>query len=107
VKSLTQIVRTKHWIFPAANFNYGRILQWIFRNIPLAMRLHWFHIFLIAENDFRLFPMTKHAAKLREKRRRQVERYMREAAPEKYHDLLIPEFDVCCKVFLPSVLIYF
>jgi len=62
--------------------------------------LHRFHIFLIAENDFRLFPMTKGAAKLREKRRRQVERYMREAGPEKYHELLIPDFDVGCKVYL-------
>ncbi|KAG2019071.1 hypothetical protein GB937_005362 [Aspergillus fischeri] len=100
IKSLTQIVRTKHWIFPAPNFAYPRLLQWIFRYVPLAMRLHRFHIFLIAENDFRLFPMTKGAAKLREKRRRQVEKYMREAGPEKYHDLLIPDFDVGCKVCL-------
>lgn len=66
------------------------------------MRLHRFHIFLIAENDFRMFPMTKGAARLREKRRRQVEKYMREAGPEKYHDLLIPDFDVGCKVCLYS-----
>jgi hypothetical protein len=47
--------------------------------------------------------MTKGAARLREKRRRQVERYMRDAGPEKYHDLLIPDFDVGCKVcFLQS-----
>jgi cation diffusion facilitator CzcD-associated flavoprotein CzcO len=103
IKSLTQIVRTKHWIFPAPNFTYPRALQWIFRYVPFAMRLHRFHIFLIAENDFRLFPMTKGAAKLREKRRRQVEKYMRDAGPEKYHDLLIPDFDVGCKVcFLQS-----
>ncbi|KAJ9483426.1 hypothetical protein VN97_g9979 [Penicillium thymicola] len=59
IKSLTQIVRAKHWIFPAPNFAYPRLLQWIFRYVPLAMTLHRFHIFLIAENDFRLFPMTK------------------------------------------------
>ncbi|KAL4986829.1 hypothetical protein BDW68DRAFT_178425 [Aspergillus falconensis] len=57
------------------------------------MRLHRFHIFLIAENNFRMFPMTKGAARLREKRRRQVENYMRGAGPEKYHDLLILDFD--------------
>lgn len=100
IKSLTQIVRSKHWIFPAPNFAYPRLLQWIFRYVPLAMRLHRFHVFLIAENDFRLFPMTKGAAKLREKRRRQVEKYMREAGPEKYHDILIPDFDVGCKVWV-------
>lgn len=100
VKSLTQIIRSKHWIFPAPNFTYPRVLQWIFRYVPFAMKLHRLHIFLIAENDFRLFPMTKGAAKLREKRRKKVEKYMREAGPEKYHDLLIPDFDVGCKVRL-------
>ncbi|KAJ5555993.1 flavoprotein [Penicillium frequentans] len=96
-KSLTQIVRSKHWVFPAPNFTYPKVLQWIFANIPLAMRLHRFHIFLIAENDFRLFPMTKSAARLREKRRQKVEKYMRATAPAKYHDTLIPDFDVGCK----------
>lgn len=105
VKSLTQIVRTKHWIFPAPNFTYPKVLQWIFRYVPLAMKLHRLHIFLVAENDFRLFPMTKGAARLREKRRKQVEKYMREASPRKYHDLLIPDFDVGCKVCLRPSLI--
>ncbi|KAL4958676.1 flavin-containing monooxygenase [Aspergillus stella-maris] len=106
IKSVTQIVRTKHWIFQAPNFSYPPILQWIFRYVPLTMKLHRLHIFLIAENDFRLFPMTKAAARLRKKRRRQVERYMREASPEKYHDLLIPGFDVGCKrrIFDPGYL---
>ncbi|KAF7593317.1 hypothetical protein BBP40_011697 [Aspergillus hancockii] len=27
VKSLTQIIRTQHWVFPAASFTYGPVLQ--------------------------------------------------------------------------------
>ncbi|KAK5790837.1 hypothetical protein VI817_008124 [Penicillium citrinum] len=106
IKSLTQIIRTKHWIFPAPNFTYPRVLQWIFRYVPFAMRMHRFHIFLMAENDFRLFPMTDSAARLREKRRKHVEKYMRDTAPEKYYDLLIPDFDVGCKrrIFDPGYL---
>ncbi|KAJ5288160.1 flavoprotein [Penicillium angulare] len=96
-KSLTQIVRSKHWVFPAPKSTYPRVLQWVFTYVPLAMRLHRFHIFLIAEKDFRLFPMTKSAARLREKHRQKVEKYMRETAPTKYHDTLIPDFDVGCK----------
>ncbi|CAI7628562.1 unnamed protein product [Penicillium manginii] len=96
-KSLTQLVRSKHWIFPAPNFTYPRILQWIFRYVPLTMRLHRLHIFLIAERDLRLFPMTKAAGKLRLQRRKRVEKYMRQTAPAKYHDTLIPDFDVGCK----------
>jgi hypothetical protein len=65
---------------------------------PQRLRMHRFHIFLLAENDLRLFPMKNGAARLREKRRKQVEKYMRKAGPEKYHDLLILDFDVGCKV---------
>src|SRR5699024_10803236 len=97
-QSLTQIVRSKHWIFPAHNFSYPTVLQWIFRFIPLAMKLHRFHIFLLAESDFLLFPMTKLAARLRQMKRTWAERYMRKAAPAKYHNILIPDFDVGCKV---------
>lgn len=64
------------------------------------MRLHRFHVFLLAERGWRLFPMTKSAAKAREKTRRLAENYMRKTAPAKYHDILIPDFDVGCKVNL-------
>ncbi|XHG03123.1 hypothetical protein AWENTII_006444 [Aspergillus wentii] len=97
VKSLTQFIRSQHWVFPSANIAYPSWLQWTFRNIPLTMRLHRFQVFLMAENDFRLFPMTKAAAKLRQARRETVDMYMRETAPAKYHDILIPDFEVGCK----------
>jgi len=51
----------------------------------------------MAENDFRLFPIKKKAAALREYKRKTVDRYTRATAPEKYHDLLIPDFSVGCK----------
>lgn len=100
-KSLTQIVRSKHWVFPAHNFHYPKIVSWILRYVPFAMRLHRFHVFLVAENGWRLFPMTKSAARFREKTQRTIENYTRKTAPEKYHDILIPDFDVGCKVNLP------
>ncbi|KAJ6081900.1 flavoprotein [Penicillium canescens] len=96
-KTLTQIIRSKNWVFQAPNFTYPKVLQWVFHYIPLAMRLHRLHLFLIAENDFRLFRMTKAAAKLRRKCQQHVEKYMQETAPAKYHDILIPDFDVGCK----------
>ncbi|KAJ6118903.1 hypothetical protein N7471_013523 [Penicillium samsonianum] len=97
VKHLTQIVRSQHWVFESANFSYGKIMQWVFKYIPLVLRLHRLHIFLIAESDFPLFFMTKAAALLRARKRKRVERYMRETAPAKYHDILIPDFDIGCK----------
>lgn len=97
-KSLTQVIRSKHWVLPAVNFTYPKVLTWIFRYVPFTMKLHRFHIFLLAEKDFLLFPMTKAAARLRAKRQKEAEKYMRDTAPAKYHQNLIPDFDIGCKV---------
>ncbi|PGH12585.1 hypothetical protein AJ79_04206 [Helicocarpus griseus UAMH5409] len=97
VKHLTQIVRSKHWIVKGLNAPYPAFLKWIFQHIPLAMRLHRLHIYLITESSFPLFQMTKKGAKLREKKRREIEGYMRKTSPAKYHDLLIPDFEIGCK----------
>lgn len=97
-KTLTQIIRSPQWILPSVDFTYSPFLQWIFRNIPLALRVHRLQIFAIAETDVRLVRMTKRAAKLRAARREVAERYMRDTAPEKYHDILIPDFEYGCKV---------
>ena len=96
--SVTHVVRTKHWIVEAMNGAYPRILLWIFRFVPLAMRLHRLHIFLLMEMAYRLFPNTKAAARLRLKAREEAEAYIRRTAPEKYHDLLTPDFEIGCKV---------
>lgn len=96
-KTLTQIVRSKHWVFPPVDMAYPSWLRWGFRNIPGLLRLHRLQVFLWAEWDFQLFPMTEKAAKMRQARRKDVERYMKSTAPQKYHDMLIPDFDVGCK----------
>ena len=73
-------------------------MNWCLRNIPGAMAFHRFAIFVIAESSVPLFYMNKIGARARLHRRNVVEKYMRETAPEKYHELLIPDFDVGCKV---------
>ncbi|KAK2834973.1 hypothetical protein FQN49_006729 [Arthroderma sp. PD_2] len=97
VKSLTQIVRSKHWIMPSINFRYHPIMPWIFRNIPLTMRLWRFLVYLGAEQAFPMFYMTERATVLRQKKRARTEKFMRSSAPEKYHDVLIPDFEIGCK----------
>ncbi|KAL4770612.1 hypothetical protein BDW60DRAFT_218010 [Aspergillus nidulans var. acristatus] len=95
--SVTQIIRSKHWVVETANVQYTPTMLWAFRNIPGLQALHRFAIYQGAEADWQLFPKTKSAAKYRQKRRREIEAYMRRAAPAKYHDLLIPDFEVGCK----------
>lgn len=94
---LTQIVRSKHWILPAIDGKRTDAMRMLFKYIPGSMALQRLVVFLVAENDLRGFPMTKSGARFRRKKREGAERYMRAAAPEKYHDLLIPDFEVGCK----------
>ncbi|KAL2816450.1 hypothetical protein BJX63DRAFT_387349 [Aspergillus granulosus] len=95
--SVTQIIRSQHWVVESANLKYTPGMLWAFENIPLLQQLHRFAIYLGAEQDWKLFPMTKNAAEYRQKRRKQIEAYMRKTAPAKYHDILIPDFEVGCK----------
>lgn len=99
--SVTQIIRSQHWVVERPNFEYPPWLNWGFRHIPLLQRLHRFAIYQGAEADWQLFPMTKSAAKYRQQRREEIESYMRRTAPAKYHNILIPDFEVGCKVTNP------
>ncbi|KAM5356966.1 hypothetical protein ACJ41O_003612 [Fusarium nematophilum] len=94
---LTQIIRAKHWILPAIDKAYTDAMQKVFKYVPGSMALQRLAVFLAAENELRGFPMTNSAAKFRQTRREQAEQYMRRTAPAKYHDMLIPDFEVGCK----------
>ncbi|EEU35851.1 uncharacterized protein NECHADRAFT_91586 [Fusarium vanettenii 77-13-4] len=96
-KHLTQLIRSKHWILPPIDGAQTDAMRNIFKYIPGTMTLQRFLVFLTAENELRGFPMTKSAAKFRQNRRKQAEQYMRRTAPEKYHGMLIPDFEVGCK----------
>ncbi|KAM6534418.1 hypothetical protein FALCPG4_004058 [Fusarium falciforme] len=96
-KHLTQAIRAKHWILPPIDGVQTDAMRKTFKYIPGSMALQRFLVFLAAENELRGFPMTKSAAKFRQNRRKQAEQYMRHTAPEKYHDMLIPDFEVGCK----------
>ncbi|KAL2670113.1 hypothetical protein Neosp_014994 [[Neocosmospora] mangrovei] len=96
-KHLTQIIRAKHWILPPIDSAQTDAMRNIFKYIPGTMTLQRLLVFLTAENELRGFPMTKSAAKFRQRRRRQAEQYMRCTAPAEYHNMLIPDFEVGCK----------
>ena len=97
-KSLTQIIRSQHWILPPTNVEYPPTLKWIFRNIPFAMRLHRFQLFYLLERQFRMYRMTEGAKALRKDHQAVAEEFIRRTAPEKYHRMLIPDIEIGCKV---------
>lgn len=96
-KHLTQIVRSKHWVYPPID---GRMPDWgkaLLGGVPGLARAQRLLVFLLAEVDWKGFKLTEAGARFRAKKRKAVEAYMRKAAPAKYHDILIPDFEVGCK----------
>ncbi|WKT51481.1 FAD/NAD(P)-binding domain superfamily [Fusarium oxysporum f. sp. vasinfectum] len=96
-KSLTQIIRSKHWILPPIDGPTLDVLRWVMKNIPGVQRLLRVLVFLETERQYKLFEMTEAGARVRAKFRETALTYMKKTAPVKYHDLLIPDFEFGCK----------
>ena len=96
-KHLTQIARSKHWVAPPIDAPNTKALQMTLKYIPGMMALQRFVIYCVTENSFRTFYMTESGTKFRRSRQAKAEKYMRQTAPEKYHDMLIPEWEIGCK----------
>lgn len=94
---LTQVVRSKHWVYPAVDEKVPKWLMFTLANIPGTMQIQRALTFVKAEIEYIGFGDGKIAKAWRKNRQRQVEAYMRKTAPKKYHDLLIPDFEVGCK----------
>ncbi|KAK1987950.1 monooxygenase [Colletotrichum cereale] len=97
VRSLTQIVRSKHWIFPPIDRKVPDWVRYGLNRIPGMTTLQRFVVFAAAEYALLGFPLTETGKKFREQQRRVAEGYMRATAPAKYHDLLVPDFEIGCK----------
>lgn len=96
-KSLTQFVRAKHWIFPPVDREIPGWLNLVFKWLPGLMGLQRLLIFLGAEHNLHGLPLTEAARRFRVRLRVKAVKYMRSTAPEKYHDILIPDFEVGCR----------
>lgn len=97
-KHLTQVVRSKHWIYPPSISGAAlQQLKFLRNHVPFSMLVQRFIVFLGAEREWRGFGMSAAAARFRKSRRERAEKYIKSLAPEKYHELLIPDFEVGCK----------
>ncbi|KAM7205830.1 hypothetical protein V8F33_000660 [Rhypophila sp. PSN 637] len=94
---LTQIVRSKHWIMPPIDVPIPGWARFMLRYVPGLLKLFRLIVFLVAEKALRGFPLTQSAARFRASRRQIAEGYMRRTAPAKYHDILIPHWEIGCK----------
>lgn len=94
---VTQIVRSKHWLVPSADAKNLPFLRFMLRWVPGAMLFQRMLIAWMAEKFIKAYPLTEAGQRFRDSQRAVLEPYMRKMAPKKYHDLLIPDFEVGCK----------
>ena len=102
-KSVTQIMRTPPWVVPRAippggNDIWNKYSPWCFGNIPGLGRAFRTLAFLATERDFwDLFLQTPRSIKGRKKHEANNLRHMRKVVPEKYHEILTPDYGIGCK----------
>jgi len=96
VKSLSQFIRSQHWIFYRPNWKYSEKFKWVMRNIPGAISFHRFLWAAFLDVQFGMFN-TKYGKWLRTLVSNQARKYMMSKSPKKYHDILIPKFEVGAK----------
>ena len=102
-KSVTQVMRSPPWVIPRANPMFGkeRWEKWspvLFGRIPLLARALRLLVFLAAEVDFfKIFRDTPYNRKARKELESELMRHMKKTVPEKYHEILSPNYSVGCK----------
>jgi len=102
-KSVTQLMRTPPWVVPSSIPPGGD--EWWERNSPQLLKavpglLGILRLFIAAGAELQflqLFPNTPYAEKYRKKHEEGLMRRMRRIVPEKYHEILTPDYGVGCK----------
>lgn len=102
-KSVTQLMRSPPWVVPSFPAPGGD--EWwrengpkLLKNIPGLKELLRFTVWAGAEASFfKLFPNTPYAQKERKIYEEKVLKHMRKLVPEKYHEIMTPDYGVGCK----------
>lgn len=96
VKTVTQFIRSQHWILERPNWNYSSAFKWVMRYVPGANAFHRFLWAAFLDIQFVMFK-TESGRWMRDFFSKGARKYMKSLSPEKYHDLLIPKFQIGSK----------
>lgn len=97
VASVAHVSRSVPWHRPAMNFPYNPVVRWILTRVPFSRRLLRWALALVTEVALR-DASTKEGTNGRTRRKMQAVAHIHKTAPTKYHKILIPEFELGCKV---------
>jgi cation diffusion facilitator CzcD-associated flavoprotein CzcO len=102
-KKVTQIMRSPPWVVPrpegpGGEEHWNKVGPWRNRNIPGHQLLLRYVNALLAEYDWRLFGMSNWNKKERAKVEKQLIEHMHKTVPQKYWEILTPNYAVCGKL---------
>ncbi|KAL7938361.1 hypothetical protein V8C35DRAFT_150824 [Trichoderma chlorosporum] len=97
VKHVTQFARSKQWVVAVPPAPNTALYQWLFMNVPGVLAFVRWIMFLQFEEGMKGFFMTKAGAAVRKLTTATATKHLRDTVPEKYHDKLIPDFEIGCK----------
>ena len=102
-KSVTQVMRTPPWVGtklaePFGEETFARYAPSVFGYMPVLGRIFRTLMFLGAETEwFQLFLNNESSVKGRKQNEADLLKRMRRLAPEKYHEMLTPNYSIGCK----------
>lgn len=105
--TVVQFQRSPQWINERLNREFSAFRKWCFRNVPLYGRYFRYSVWKATDGLHTLYMTgSDDLDRARDEAQAAAENYMRRTAPEKYHDVLIPKFQLGCKrrVFDPGYL---
>lgn len=101
-KSVTQLMRSPPWVVPkiippGGNELWASRAPGLMTYIPGLLRIIRYRVAFGAELGWLLFRMDKTGAKKRKIAEAQMLKHMKKTAPAKYHEILAPNYSICCK----------
>lgn len=97
VRRLTQFARSPQWYHPRPNKVFTAWEKFRFRYVPLLQRWHRLDLFLKTDNLASVYGPDKDQVRQREALEEEARQYIYSQAPEKYHDIIVPDFPLGCK----------
>ncbi|THU85879.1 FAD/NAD(P)-binding domain-containing protein [Dendrothele bispora CBS 962.96] len=92
--TVVDFCRTPNWFLPPIRTPYSGFQKWLFRHLPLWMKLHRLRFFLTSEV---FYALVFGSPLLRRLYSPMARKYIEKNAPKEYVDKLIPTYTMGCK----------
>lgn len=96
-ESVKQYARSLQWYHERPNRQFTSFEKWVFRWVPLFMRLHRWNIFRSIDKQSYTYRGTDAGVRKRLQEEEEARQYIYSKVPERYHNLLVPDFELGCK----------